>query len=209
MIGPENSRHSLSQWDAKLKPITTWSPTFWVVWLFLLWVLRIWRCKIKSSPEFVTQVFPRVGKCDVTRCSDKRLVGCHGGKDIVRKNYFRSAVYAWLARGFCVNPVHPNISIYILHTVLYTFPKVLTKRICLTIKSFFSCWSFPRVFWFWGEVRCLSLTGHRVGAVDVGKVGVGAEVLLRITFAKAKTIFKLDFFSPAWGDVFEFSPSFR
>ena len=35
--------------------------------------------------EFVTQVFPRVGKCDVTHCSDKRLLGSHGGKDIVWK----------------------------------------------------------------------------------------------------------------------------
>ena len=25
---------------------------------------------------------------------------------------------------------HPNISMYILHTVLYTLPKVLTRRIC-------------------------------------------------------------------------------
>ena len=32
---------------------------------------------------------------------------------------------------------------YILHTVLYTFLMVLTRRICLTIKSFFSWWSFP------------------------------------------------------------------
>ena len=28
MIGPEDSRHFLNQSDAKLKPITTWSPTF-------------------------------------------------------------------------------------------------------------------------------------------------------------------------------------
>ena len=28
-----------------------------------------------------------------------------------------------------MNPLHINISIYILHTVLYTFPKVLTGRI--------------------------------------------------------------------------------
>ena len=35
------------------------------------------------------------------------------------------------------NPLHPNISMHILHTVLYTFPKVLTRRICLTVKSFF------------------------------------------------------------------------
>ena len=32
---------------------------------------------------------------------------------------------------------------HILHTVLYTFPKVLKKTICLWIKSFFSWWSFP------------------------------------------------------------------
>ena len=27
-----------------------------------------------------------------------------------------------------VNPLHPNISMQILHTVLYTFPEVLTRR---------------------------------------------------------------------------------
>ena len=34
--------------------------------------------------------------------------------------------------------VHPNISMHILHTVLYTFPEGLTGRICLTVKNFFS-----------------------------------------------------------------------
>ena len=34
-------------------------------------------------------------------------------------------------------PLHPNISRHILHTVLNTFPKVLTRRICLTIKRFY------------------------------------------------------------------------
>ena len=29
------------------------------------------------------------------------------------------------------NPLHHHISLYILRTVLYTFPKVLTRRICL------------------------------------------------------------------------------
>ena len=37
-----------------------------------------------------------------------------------------------------VNPLQPNISIHILYTVLCTLTKVLTGRICLTIKSFFS-----------------------------------------------------------------------
>ena len=35
-----------------------------------------------------------------------------------------------------VNPLHPNISMQTLHSMLYTFPKGLTRRICLTIKSF-------------------------------------------------------------------------
>ena len=34
------------------------------------------------------------------------------------------------------NPLHPNISLHILHTVLYTFPTELKRRICLTITSF-------------------------------------------------------------------------
>ena len=37
-----------------------------------------------------------------------------------------------------MNPLHPNISMHILHTNLYTFSKVLIRRICLIIKSFFS-----------------------------------------------------------------------
>ena len=39
---------------------------------------------------------------------------------------------------FHINTLHPNISLHILHTVLYTFPKELTRRICLLIKSFIS-----------------------------------------------------------------------
>ena len=29
------------------------------------------------------------------------------------------------------NPLHHHISLYILRTVIYTFPQVLTRRICL------------------------------------------------------------------------------
>ena len=35
----------------------------------------------------------------------------------------------------CLNPLHPNISIHILRTLLYKFPLVLTGRIRLTIKA--------------------------------------------------------------------------
>ena len=36
------------------------------------------------------------------------------------------------------NPFYPSISMHILYTVLYTFPKVLTRKVCLKIKNFFS-----------------------------------------------------------------------
>ena len=34
-----------------------------------------------------------------------------------------------------LNPLHPNISIHILHTNLFTIAEVLTKRICDKIKA--------------------------------------------------------------------------
>ena len=43
--------------------------------------------------------------------------------------------------------IYHNISMHILHTVSYTFPKVLTRRICLTIKNFYCWWSFPLISW--------------------------------------------------------------
>ena len=42
-----------------------------------------------------------------------------------------------------INPLHPNISMHILHTVLNTFRYVLAGRICLTIKRFFSLLLLP------------------------------------------------------------------
>ena len=36
-----------------------------------------------------------------------------------------------------INPLHSNINMHILHTVLYKCPKVLIRRICVTIYSFF------------------------------------------------------------------------
>ena len=40
-----------------------------------------------------------------------------------------------------------NISLHILHTVLYTFTKAPQERNCLTIKRFFGCWSFLLFSW--------------------------------------------------------------
>ena len=46
-----------------------------------------------------------------------------------------------------LNPLYPKISVHILHTVLKSFPKVLMRRICLTIRSFFGWRSFPLFPW--------------------------------------------------------------
>ena len=46
-----------------------------------------------------------------------------------------------------INSLQANISMHILHTVPYTFPKRLTSRICLTVKTCFSYWSSPLFSW--------------------------------------------------------------
>ena len=52
-----------------------------------------------------------------------------------------------------LNPLPPDISVHILHTIHYTFPKVLTRRICLIITSCFSWWSFPLLSWPWHLIQ--------------------------------------------------------
>ena len=54
-------------------------------------------------------------------------------------------IYNWLYDGF--NPLHPNIRMHIFQTVLCIFPYVLARRICFTIKRFFSWVSFPLFSW--------------------------------------------------------------
>ena len=42
-----------------------------------------------------------------------------------------------------LNPLIPNISMYILHAALQTFSTVMMRRICYTIKTSVTCWSLP------------------------------------------------------------------
>ena len=44
---------------------------------------------------------------------------------------------------YLFNPLHPNISMHIILTVLYTLLKVHASRIYLSIKNSLSWWSFP------------------------------------------------------------------
>ena len=53
---------------------------------------------------------------------------------IIEKSTTKQTTYS--KRNGFFNPLHPNMSMHILHTVLYTFPTELKRRICLTITSF-------------------------------------------------------------------------
>ena len=46
-----------------------------------------------------------------------------------------------------------NISMHILDTVFHTFPQVLTRRIWLGLKNFFSWWSFHLFSWPWYVIQ--------------------------------------------------------
>ena len=60
------------------------------------------------------------------------------------------------------NPLHPNIRMQILQTVLYTFSQVLTGRTCLKMKSLFRRgywghwdWQFADLPFFWHLVHAV------------------------------------------------------
>ena len=59
-----------------------------------------------------------------------------------------------------INLLHSNISMHILLKVLYTFPIMLTGRICLTIKSLFRWWSFPLFSWCRRVIQGWSCDSH-------------------------------------------------
>ena len=54
------------------------------------------------------------------------------------------------------SPLHPLIRMHCLHTVLYTFPKVLTRTICLTVRASLVgdhlLYSHDLNVWFRGDV---------------------------------------------------------
>ena len=56
-----------------------------------------------------------------------------------------------------LNPLYPSISKHILHTALYTFPEVLTRRFCLLNKASFVgnhfLHSHDLNVWFRGDIE--------------------------------------------------------
>ena len=61
----------------------------------------------------------------------------HQNKVKTKKNHSRRSIHnsPYSMKSF-LKSLHPDINMHMLHTVLYTFPKELTRRMCLTIKSF-------------------------------------------------------------------------
>ena len=80
-----------------------------------------------------TNSFPELGNrahTSFSTCETSSLSGLSNlfGKDWVQKNKNSGR--------WSINPLHPNISMHILRTVICSFPKMLTWRTCQTIKSF-------------------------------------------------------------------------
>ena len=72
-----------------------------------------------------------------SECHSQMLVRC----------YYQLSYKATCWECGIFNSLHSDIIMYILHAVLYTFLMVLTRRICLAIRCFFTLWSFPLFLW--------------------------------------------------------------
>ena len=64
----------------------------------------------------------------------KSIIYAPSGERIPSIDYFFIETRNKVFKLSSLNPLHPNIIMHILHTVLYTIAKVLTRRICLTVK---------------------------------------------------------------------------
>ena len=80
-----------------------------------------------------------------TTGAEVSLYGSSGKIPTVLLLFFRAktkfSIFSLLATAsslLALDPVHPNIIMHIQHSILYTFPEVLTWRICSTIKNVFS-----------------------------------------------------------------------
>ena len=67
---------------------------------------------------------------------------------------------------YLTNPLHPYINVQVLQAILYTFPMVLKRKICLTIKFRIIAFILMTLIFdsgvtLLGEIRCLSLLGSK------------------------------------------------
>lgn len=104
-----------------------------------LWLIRLlvhWFQDNKRSANidsaFLAITGQRKQKAAYTNFYPNHKIKHHSKGRLAKKKYIKND-----------NLLHPNISIYILSTVLFTFPIVLIRRIWLTIKSIWNWLSFP------------------------------------------------------------------
>ena len=80
---------------------------------------------------------------DISISTNKKLE-TNNNQLVVKDRFKKGAqniylIFTYISHVYCFNPLHPIISLHILHTAPYTFTSVLKKRICLPIKSFLLC----------------------------------------------------------------------
>ena len=116
--------------------------------LFLLWLITEILHSVSQTPPFVCYWnIPYWNKLVMPRTE---ALWCYfpGLCSIACIFYLTSQVWDQsFGQGSGINPLHLDISMQVLHNSLHIFPVVLTKRICLAIKSFLSSQSFSLYLW--------------------------------------------------------------
>ena len=116
-----------------------WIPDFFLFWQTLVYTLREFFFNMKWTASLRLGFMINIQGLH----SSYIIVLCCWVRHLTLSVTLSIQEYNWLP----INPFYPNISRHILHTVHDTFLVVLTRRICLIIKSFFCWWSFPLFSW--------------------------------------------------------------
>ena len=103
---------------------------------------------------------------------------------------------------------------HILHTVLHTLPEVLTRRICVTIKSFFGWWSLPLFSWPQSVIQhcyCKEklVFSHTQGLKDyqLDQITNGSQLHAGVTFFLSVTDQTISKSAAQWNIIFKPNPS--
>ena len=84
---------------------------------------------------FFKTLYTLTSVCKFSLLFSVHFLGCRKG-EFVSNQVTAFSVGDYFLYSHVFNPLHPNISMKILHTVLYTSTEVLTRRIFLPIKRF-------------------------------------------------------------------------
>ena len=100
---------------------------FLLLCIFRHFTLSVFNCMLPGTMVLVLGFFAILHSwlnafAEMTRFADRMFYE-------VSKNHLT------VSANWNVNTLHPNISMHILHTVLHTSPLLLTRRICVLVKS--------------------------------------------------------------------------